>query len=247
MTDDRANFRQQMQRQSTWLKESFLWIVDTKIMKDRGLLSGRSTALDVGCGPGFVMDIMNRRMDVEGVDVDIESIEDARTRGLRASVAAGEHIPFEDDSFDLVYCTFLLLWVKDPYQVVSEMRRVSRRWVACLAEPDHGGRITFPDSVKRIDELVVNGISAEGGDPFVGRKLNSIFSRCGMKPEVGIHPGVWDVARLRAESEDEWRWIKMTVAPETSELDQLRRRWDAALDDGSLFQFNPIFYAIAEK
>jgi SAM-dependent methyltransferase len=247
MTDDRADFRRQMQRQSTWLKESLLWIVDTKIMKNRGLLGGRPTALDVGCGPGFVMEIMKQRMEVKGVDIDTRSVEDAKSIGLDASVAAGERLPLEDDSFDLVYCTFLLLWVKDPSRVVSEMKRVSRKWVACLAEPDYGGRISFPDSVRAIDELVVNGISREGGDPFIGRKLNSIFAGCGMAPEVGIHPGIWNIAKLRAESDDEWRWIKMTVAPQEVALDQLRKRWDAALDEGTLFQYNPIFYAVAEK
>jgi len=236
-----------MQRQSTWLKESLLWIVDTKISQNRGLFGGRRTALDVGCGSGFVAEIMKQKMDIVGVDVDSKSVEDSRSRGLDASIAAGERLPFENDSFDLVYCTFLLLWVKDPSQVVSEMKRVSRKWVACLAEPDYGARISFPDSVGPLDELVINGIFREGGDPFIGRKLNSIFASCGMTPEIGIHPGVWNIAKLRAESDDEWRWIDMTVAPQANELDQLRRRWDAALSDGTLFQFNPVFYAIAGK
>lgn len=247
MTGDRAEFRKQMQRQSTWLKDSWLWIIDTKIIRRHGALSEKCKALDVGCGPGFVAEIMKQRLDVVGVDIDSQSVDDCRARGIEAWVAAGECLPFENDSFDLVYCTFLLLWVKDPRQVVSEMRRVSKKWVACLAEPDYGGRISFPDPVKAIDKLLIDGVAREGGDPFVGRKLNSIFTSCGMTPDIGVHPGVWNNARLRAESDDEWRWINTTIAPEKTAPDRLRKGWNAALDDGTLFQFNPIFYAIAEK
>lgn len=247
MTDERADFREQMHRQSTWLRESWLWIVDNMIAHRRGPLIGRGTALDVGCGPGFVAEIIKQRMDVVGVDIDVQSVDDSSSRGIDASVAAGERLPFDDDSFDLVYCTFLLLWVKDPRQIVSEMKRVSKRWVACLAEPDYGGRIGFPDSVSKLDDLLIEGVTKAGGDPFMGRKLNSIFASCGMTPNIGVHPGVWNVVKLREESDGEWRHIRMTAARRGIELERLRREWDAALDDGSLFQFNPIFYAIAEK
>lgn len=247
MTDERANFQMQMQRQSTWLRESWMWIIDNMIDHGRGSLTGRGTALDVGCGPGFVAEIMKERMEVVGVDIDVKSVDESRSRGVDASIAAGEFLPFEDDSFDLVYCTFLLLWVEDPRRIVSEMKRVSKRWVACLAEPDYGGRIGHPDSVSKLDDLLIDGVIKSGGDPFVGRKLNSIFSSCGMTPNMGVHPGVWNIVRLRDESDGEWKYIETTAAHQGDELECLRREWNSALDDGSLFQFNPIFYAVAQK
>lgn len=59
---------------------------------------------------------------------------------------------------------------------------------------------------------------------------------------------MWSIERLRVESEDEWEWIEMTVEnPRDARMASLREIWDGALQSGSLFQFNPIFYAIAEK
>lgn len=188
-------------------------------------------------------------MQVKGVDIDPLVVRECASRGLDVSIASGEQLPYDDESFDFVYCTFLLLWLGRPSHVVSEMKRVSRDWIACLAEPDLGGRLSYPDSVKALDRLIVDGIMKEGGDPFVGRKLRAIFAECDMAPQMGIHPGVWDITRLRQESENEWRWIEMTVDPlsHAEELHLIRRSWDKALDEGTLFQFNPIFYALAKK
>lgn len=249
MSDEHETFKRQMLRQSTWLKDSWLWLLKRYVLSNRKTPNHPLTALDVGCGPGYVMDIIGQEMQVKGVDIDPQVVRECASRGLDVSIASGEHLPYDDESFDCVYCTFLLLWLRKPAQVVSEMRRVSRNWVGCLAEPDFGGRLSFPDSVKALDRLVVDGIKNEGGDPFVGRKLKAIFAECDMAPQMGIHPGVWDIGRLRQETENEWRWIEMTVNPSTKadELQTIRRSWDKALDDGTLFQFNPIFYALAKK
>ncbi len=248
MLGAREDFVRQMRRQSSWLEESLLWILDTRVLS-RMPGTGTVTALDVGCGPGSTVQIMRRRMEVKGVDIDPEMVEECRSLGIDASVAPGERLPFGDGSFDFVYCTFLLLWVKDPVKIVSEMRRVSRHWVACLAEPDFGGRISHPKELAALDEAVIEGIRRDGGDPLMGRKLREVFAGCGMEPEIGLHPGVWGIDRLREESADEWRWADMTVEGGTHKagLETARRAWDTALRDGKLFQFNPIFYALAEK
>jgi len=41
-------------------------------------------------------------------------------------VAIGERLPFVDESFDLVICTQVLCYCEDPWQIVSEIRRVLR-------------------------------------------------------------------------------------------------------------------------
>ena len=79
-------------------------------------------------------------MNVKGVDIDCRNVNKCKNRGLDALVTDASHLPYEDGSFDMVYCSFLLLWVKDPLEVLKEMKRVSRGSVVCLAEPDYGGR-----------------------------------------------------------------------------------------------------------
>jgi SAM-dependent methyltransferase len=243
----RPELDSQLKRQALWLRDSWLWLLRTRMLeKEHARLSG----LDVGCGPGHVMEVMSTVMDVKGVDIDPAMVTAGRSRGLDMVEGRAEKLPFEDGSFDFVYCTFLLLWVKDPVAVVSEMSRVSRRWVACLAEPDFGARLDYPDGIAPLKDLVAKGIKSEGGDPFVGRKLRSVFARCGLEAEVGAHLGVWSIPKLRQETPDEWKWIQMTAGPSFDsklQLDRVRSAWDKSLNDGSLFQFNPVFYALAKK
>jgi hypothetical protein len=122
--------------------------------------------------------------------------------------------------------------------------------VICLAEPDYGGRIDYPPELDGLRDLLSEGIRREGGDPFIGRKLRALFRESGMDCEIGVHPGVWDVARLKEESAEEWRWVDSAAAHagnEGRELDEARESWREALGRGVLFQFNPIFYALARK
>ena len=225
-----------------------MWLLEKHVLAD-GTCESRLKALDVGCGPGLVMEVLAPLFDLKGIDIDPGMVAEARGKGLDADAADAYSLPFGDDTFDVVYCSFLLLWVKDPVKVVSEMKRVSKDWVVCLAEPDFGGRIDHPESLSGLSRLIMEGIRKDGGDPLIGRKLRSVFDLCGLRAQLGVHAGVWDAERLRAESEDEWRWLEMTIPPdtETESLDGLRSAWSGAMAKGTLFQFNPIFYAFARK
>jgi ubiquinone/menaquinone biosynthesis C-methylase UbiE len=52
------------------------------------------------------------------------------------------NLTFPDDSFDLVFCHALLHHIKDMDRVVSEMRRVSKRYVIIL-EPNRNNPLMF--------------------------------------------------------------------------------------------------------
>lgn len=238
----------QLSRQSMWLRESWMWLLDQRVLKG---WTGhkRPTALDVGCGPGFVMEALWERLDVHGVDIDHAAVDEARSRGLEVREADAHSLPFEDGSFDVAYCSFLLLWVRDPVKVVSEMARVAREWVLCLAEPDLGARIDHPEELAPLAKMAEDGMRAEGGDPLMGRKLRSIFRSCGLDADVGVHPGVWGIEKLREEAEAEWRYLELTAtdAGKSEALASLKPAWDRAVRDGTIFQHSPVFYAFAKK
>jgi SAM-dependent methyltransferase len=239
----------QLQRQSIWLRESWFWLLETKVLCEYVDLRRKPTALDVGCGPGVVMELLEELLDIQGIDIDRDMVDACLSKNLRVKEAAAEELPFEDGTIDIVYCSFLLLWVKDPVKVVKEMKRVSRRWVICMAEPDFGARIDYPEDVSVLSRMITEGIRCEGGDPLIGRKLRAIYGHCGLEPDLGIHQGIWSLDKLRVESEAEWKYIEMTVAPERKgvELDKAKLAWNDALANGTLFQFNPIFYAFGHK
>jgi SAM-dependent methyltransferase len=233
----------QLRRQSLWLKDSWQWVLKTKVL---GKGTKRPRALEVGCGPGFVMDLVKDLADVEGLDIEKDMVSMCKARGLKVLQGKAEKLPFDDKEFDIVYCSFLLLWVKDPVAVVQEMKRVSRRWVLALAEPDYGAWIDHPEGLEGLKEILIDGIRTAGADPFTGRKLRGIFEQAGLKTEVGAHAGVWDLKRLKEEFTDERRFVR-ALASNNPRLDTIEAAWKDALEKGTLFHYNPIFYAVGKK
>ena len=91
---------------------------------------GRSV-LEVGCGAGVDLARFARGgAEATGVDLSPSAIELARAnfsqQGLqgRFEVADGEHLPFPDNSFDLVYAHGVVQYTADPQRLVDECRRV---------------------------------------------------------------------------------------------------------------------------
>jgi SAM-dependent methyltransferase len=227
---------EQLSRQSLWLKDSWLWL-----MREKVLGPDTRTALEVGCGAGHVMSVMSELLDVKGVDINADMVSICRERELDAVIGNACDLPFEDGSFDVVYCSFLLLWLREPDEALAEMARVSRRWVVALAEPDYGARIDHPPELERLGGLLVEDLIERGADPFIGRKLREVYFKGGLWPEVGVHQGVWPMERAAREARFELRF-----ADEGSRAD-LEKAIQNAAEECSLLQYNPVFWAVAEK
>ena len=89
--------------------------------------------LEVGVGLGTdLVRFARAGARVAGVDLTSAAVEAARARvgleGLEADlrVADAEALPFDDASFDLVYCYGVLHHTPDARQAVEELRRVLR-------------------------------------------------------------------------------------------------------------------------
>jgi len=92
--------------------------------------------LEVGCGTGLILEkaaeVASRAV---GVDISDGMLEQARERGLEvAQVDASESLPFEDESFDLVYSFKVLAHIEDIDAALQEMARVTRRGGYLLLE-----------------------------------------------------------------------------------------------------------------
>jgi SAM-dependent methyltransferase len=104
-------------------------LAETYIFQDLGRPRGRPwRVLDVGCGPGLSVDVFRiRDPDVEWVGLDLPDSPEVRTRtrtDVRFETFDGVTIPFEDESFDLVYCKQVLEHAHRPAPLLSEIRRV---------------------------------------------------------------------------------------------------------------------------
>lgn len=84
--------------------------------------------MDLGCGTGDSVDLFRSvRADVDWVGVDVERSPEVaeRTRADAAFVTFdGIHLPFEDASFELVYCKQVLEHAEHPRELIAEVARV---------------------------------------------------------------------------------------------------------------------------
>lgn len=92
-------------------------------LKDEDIKS----VLDIGCGSGlFAEQFCKRGIKVTGIDLNPDMIESARRYVPEADFYVGEaeHLPFENDSFDLVFFGVVLHEVADYTKSLSEAYRV---------------------------------------------------------------------------------------------------------------------------
>ncbi|MBN1316240.1 MAG: class I SAM-dependent methyltransferase [Anaerolineales bacterium] len=83
--------------------------------------------LDVGCGVGKYTEAFQRLTPhVVGIEVELERAREARSLNLNVVQAVGEELPFESESFDVVFSHEVVEHVQDDRQMAVEMARVTR-------------------------------------------------------------------------------------------------------------------------
>lgn len=108
-------------------KAKFPWILN----KLRTLCDHKGTILDVGCGGGFLSNVLARQgYKVTGVDLSEESLKVAShhdvTGTVKYEVADAYKLPYADESFDAVCAMDFLEHVESPETVIKEFSRVLR-------------------------------------------------------------------------------------------------------------------------
>jgi len=97
-----------------------------------------SNVLDVGCGQGFLSPIFAERgIHWTGVTLGPDATV-CQAAGLNVEKADVSFLPFENESFDLVFARHILEHSPFPILTLMEWRRVSRNWLLLVAPaPDY--------------------------------------------------------------------------------------------------------------
>ncbi|HUS71394.1 MAG TPA: methyltransferase domain-containing protein, partial [Anaerolineae bacterium] len=96
--------------------------------------AGNPRILDVGCGTGATMGFLERYGEVIGVDIAPQALKYGREQGrARLCLADGGHLPFLEDSFDLVTALDLLEHLEHEEVGLREMWRVLKNGGRLLA------------------------------------------------------------------------------------------------------------------
>jgi len=237
-------------RQARWTKA-----LRDYLFRESGLdQSGR--ILEAGSGTGVLLAELGstRAVHVHGLDIDLERLRfSARTAsGAKLTCGDAQRLPYSTNSMDSSFCHYLLLWVSQPEQVLSELVRVTRLGgpVLVLAEPDYGGRIDHPSELEQLGGWQTAALRKQGADPHIGRQLAGFLARSGLVSIVsGILGGERTAPPEEKELLSEWSVYEsdfeyLDLSP--AELARLRRLKEVdrlAWESGERAMFVPTFFA----
>ncbi len=242
-------------QQAAWTRE-----LREHLLDQAGIRRGGSL-LEVGCGTGAILLEFGKSDDqarypqirVHGLDNQASNLSSAGQHAPRAILTRGDahNLPYEDASFDLTCCHFLLLWLSDPLLAIREMRRVTRRagHVLAFAEPDYSKRSDLPSSLAEIGRLQTRALKDQGADPSIGSRIAGLFDRAGLKiVEAGTiasrDRGAYDAAEANAE----WLVLREDLSGRLSdsELDSLEQLDMRARQSGERILYVPTFFVHAQ-
>lgn len=105
------------------------WQPATHVYRDIVIecLSPSKRVLDLGCGRGGILESLHSQAGLAvGIDPDLLSLREHRTPALPRACVLGEHLPFSEDAFDLICCSWVLEHLTDPVAGFREVARVLR-------------------------------------------------------------------------------------------------------------------------
>ncbi|MBV9355919.1 MAG: methyltransferase domain-containing protein [Chloroflexi bacterium] len=166
---------------------------------DRCQLSPGARALDLGCGPLGILDLLSERVgpggQVTGLDADPRHValarELVRERGLtNVHIIEGDArtTGLPSSSFDLVHARTLLVNVLDPPAVVAEMiRLVKPGGYVAVHEPDVAASVCYPPlpAWDQLRGVFLTAFQQDGADLFIGRRLPTLLREAGLE-DVGV-------------------------------------------------------------
>ncbi len=144
-------------------------------------LTGR--VLDVGCGIG---DFLACRANTVGVDINPETVEWCKNRGLDVHVMEKDQLPFDDQMFDSAILDNVLEHLEGPGPLLAEVHRtMGKDGILIVGVPGKRGYLRDPDhKVYYSKEKLVETVSTYGfrvqqvfAMPFDQNWLESMLSQ----------------------------------------------------------------------
>lgn len=156
-------------------------------------------ALDAGCGPGGITDVIADLVGptghVSGVDMSPERLAEARQvtharKNVNFLQADVRRTGLPDASFDYLWCQFVLQYLPDWRQTLVEFSRITRPGgKLVVSEFDGFGFLNwpFPEGLQSWGNRFLDAVfRATGFDIHIGRKVFTEMRRMGLR-DVRVH------------------------------------------------------------
>ena len=213
-------------------------------------LARAQCVLEVGCGSGAILAGLSTPAAVHGLDLEPGRLVEARLHAPGAALVRGNALllPYPSGAFDIVFCHFLLLWVRDPLQTLREMKRVTRPGgnILALAEPDYNARVDKPDTLAPLGRWQAESLRRQGADPGLGARLAELFRQAGISPiETGTLRGGGERPLSPRERDLEWAVLEADLAGfvPAQEIQRMKRLDEQAWECGERVLHVPTYFA----
>jgi ubiquinone/menaquinone biosynthesis C-methylase UbiE len=237
------NWHTRYTQQAEWTRDLRTYIFD-KIK-----LNKTHRVLEVGCGTGAILSEIPGSIPCYGLDINPVMLAQCRVHASAALLACGDvlQLPYTDNSFDVVYCHFLLLWVNNPLHALLEMKRITKTGghIIAFAEPDYTQRVDQPDELKQLGKWQNASLKEQGADPGFGARLAESFFQAGIKIiETGTIQSVENEASLD-EWEMEWAVIESDLvgSVNSEDIQKMKRIDKTAREQNERILHIPTYFA----
>ncbi len=150
-------------------------------------------ATGVGAMAGWLLE-KHPTLRITGVDLSLHQLHWARRNHPTIPVARanGAALPFTDQTFDFVHCSWLLEHVPAAVavKILNEVRRVLKPGGHCHFTEVENSTFRVQPAYPEVLELMATLNDTQqkgGGDPYVGRQLPKLFAEAGFT-KVDIRP-----------------------------------------------------------
>jgi len=136
--------------------------IDESILVDKIEQLGAKSALDVGFGAGGDLRLLRKRnpdMKLAGIDISQKAVDSLKLEGVETILGNADNLPFEDNSFDVVYTNATLIDIRPDKieKVRDELLRVAKKAIILVEFhlEDFGklGRIALRHWTRNYQEL----------------------------------------------------------------------------------------------
>jgi len=173
-----------------------VWLdITTRVLDGLALERGQRV-VDLGCGPGFVLDLLRERVgdsgEVVGIDESERWIRFVRERlqerewtNVHGRVGRIQALELEESSIDVFFLRWVLGFLPERVAVLRSLARFLRPGGrVCVMDYNHHGISLFPecDSFKNAVRATRELYVTRGGNTFVMGEIYGLFRAAGLEP-----------------------------------------------------------------
>lgn len=161
-----------------------------------------NSILDVGCGEGFTLKKLEEKRigkNNEGIDFSEDAIRLGNEIYPQLKLAIGDvyDLKFKDNSFDIAVCTEVLEHLEDPVKAVSEIKRVTKKYIV-FSVPNEPFFIMA--NFLRGKYLKNFGNHPEHINHWTARGFESFLKKQGLSIVKSRHPFAWTLVLAKKSS-----------------------------------------------